>query len=468
MLHKAILTNILLTMTPLLFSPHCAAAEQPLEKQLSLRECIDIALENSSSVKRAGYALNLEGADILRSYGSFLPKLSFSTTYVPYSVSRSYTIPSGPGTGTEAEKLKSERETLDLTLVTSLNIFNGFRDYSALQAALKKEQGAKLSVTRARQAVAFDVTQNYYQVLLNQEMLAIARENLLTARDQLKLSERQFQIGLKSLPDLYQQQAETAKSELNVNQATEQVERSRLELLRRLRIDPRTRISLEPLSREKLAAEPMNPNRDTLIALAYRNRADLENRKLETDAAKWQIRQAAASWYPKIDLNFNLSTSGIESLRQTYDGYTREFTYPPLSEQLENSVGYSFVLNLSWAIFDGFQTRYQVEQAKINHMNRMLDYSDLQSDIAIDIQQAIEEYRAAAAAIESAKAGLKAAKAAYEGIKKKYDLGASGFVELSTARSALFGAMSNLSQATYKFALQKEVLDFATGTISTK
>ncbi|NTU86710.1 MAG: TolC family protein [Chlorobiaceae bacterium] len=464
-LNRSQLPGILIASLLLLLFSDLSAAEPP-QRRLSLRESISIALENASSLKKADNLVRLQGADVLRSYGSFLPKLSASAGYMPYSVSRSYSQLST--FGTETVKLKSERETLDLTLTTSLNLFNGFGDYAALQAALKKEEGAEFSLARARQAVVFDVTQNYCQVLLNQEILAIARENLLTAKDQLKLSERQFEIGLKSMPDLYQQQAETASSELSVNRAEAQLERSRLELLRRLRIDPRSGFSLEPLPKEMLSADLRKPDIDSLIALAGKNRNDLQSQKLESDAARWQIRQAASSWYPKLDLNFNVSTSGVESLRQTYSGFTVDYPYPPMAEQLENSIGYSVVLNLSWAIFDGFQTRFNVEQAKINHINQKLDYEDLQSDIALDLQQAAAEYHAAVASIASAKAGLKAAKAAYEGIKRKYDLGAAGFIELSSARAALFNAMSTLSQATYSLALQKNVLDFTSGTLSTQ
>jgi len=454
----------ILTTAILLLLPFAVLCAEPPQKRLSLQESVSIALDNASSLKKASNLVRLEGADVLRSYGGFLPRLSVSAGYVPYSVSRSYTQLSG----TETVKLKSEQETLNLTLTTSLNLFNGFRDYAALQAALNNEQGAGFSLFRARQAVVFDVTQSYYQVLLNEEILAIARENLLTAKDQLTLTERQFQIGLKSMPDLYQQQAETASSELAVNQADAQLERSRLELLRRLRIDPRTKLLLEPVSKETLSPEPLKTGIDSLIAQALLRRDDLKSKKLETDAAGWQIRQAAASWYPKLDLNFNVSTSGVESLRQTYTGDTFNYSYPPLGEQLENSIGYSVSLNFSWALFDGFQTRYNVEQAKINQINQRLDYEDLHSDIALDLQQAVTDYSSAFTRIESAKVGLKAAKSAYESIKRKYDLGASGFIELSTARAALFSAMSTLSQATYNLALQKNVLDFTSGTLSTR
>ena len=67
--------------------------------------------------------------------------------------------------------------------------------------------------------------------------------------------------------------------------------------------------------------------------------------------------------------------------------------------------------------------------------------------------------------IEKSKASLTASSSAFEDIKKKYELGATGFVELSSARAALFNARANLSQATYNLALQKSVIDFATGNI---
>ncbi|WP_223294196.1 TolC family protein [Chlorobium phaeobacteroides] len=447
----------------LFFTPSESNALEPVDKKVSLDECIAIALENASTTKKAENSLRLQGADILRSYGNFLPKISASASYIPYSLSRSYTDLTG--SANQTKKIKTKSETIDLTLTTSLNIFNGFRDYASLQAALKREDAGRFSLSRAKQAIVFDVTQAYYQVLLNQEILAITRENLLSTKDQLTLTDRQFQIGLKSMIDLYQQQAEAANSELSVIQAENQLERSRLELLRRLRIDPLTRLTLAPVPKNLFTTLPENIDINALIAAGLEKRPDLKGAELETRAAKWQITQYRGALYPKFDLNFNISTSGTESLSRSIGGDTIDYSYPPLLDQLENLTGYSVVLSMNWAIFDGFQTRYAIEQAKINYLNQRLDYDDLKSDIQIELQQAASEYSAARKSIESAKTNLKAARAAYEGIKRKYDLGAAGFVELSTSRAALFSAMSSLSQATYTLALQKNTLDFATGNV---
>ncbi|MEI8186178.1 MAG: TolC family protein [Chlorobiaceae bacterium] len=432
-------------------------------KKLSLANCIEIAVNNATSVKKAKYTLTLQGADVLRNYGKFLPKLSFSPSYTPYSLSKTYVQydPSLP-----PSKVKSENSSINLTLTTSLNLFNGFSDYASLQSALNKEQAAGYTLSRALESIVYDVTQNYYQVLLNQELLEIARENLLSVKDQLTLTDRQFQIGLKSRTDLYQQQAAAAESSLSVIQAETRMQRSMLDLLRRLQIDPLTQLVLEPVSNELNAARLLKPDIDTLVAIALERRSDLKSKEKDTQAARWQITQSRGGWYPHLDLNVSTSSGGTGYLRQNYDGYSTEYYYPPLSDQLGNSIGYSVALNLSWSIFDGFQTRYNVESAKINHFNQKLDYDDLKNNIVLDLQLAANDYASALMQIEKSKVSLTASSSAFEDIKKKYEIGATGFVELSSARASFFNARSNLSQAIYNLALQKSILDFATGTIA--
>jgi len=444
--------------------PLTGRSAEIVEKKLSLADCIEIALKNATSAKKAEYNIKLQGADVLRSYGNFLPRLSVSAGYVPYSLSRSYTTNSQYYPGTP-QKIKAENGSVNFTLTTSLNLFNGFHDYAALQSSLDNKQAARYTFSRALENVAYDVTQAYYQVLLNHELLDISRENLLAAQDQLTLTDRQFQVGLKSMIDRYQQQADVAESQLSVIKAETRWQQSMLELLRRLQTDPGTKITLESSLDDLKTVAYVKPDIDSLSAIALNRRNDLKSKELESRGAKWQITGAQAQWYPSLDLKFNASTAGTEYLRQTYNGSTTEYSYPPLSDQLGNSIGYSVALNMNWALFDGFQTRYTVESAKINQMNKLLDVADLKRNIAIDLQQAAGEYSSAFRQIETARVSLKAAHSAFEGIKKKYELGAANFIELSTGRATLFNARSTLSQATYNLALQKNVLDFTTGIV---
>lgn len=456
MVNKTLFTFLILLILPVV----PLHAESRPASVLSLQECISIAISNASPVKKAENARQLSGVDLLRSYGNFLPKVTSSASYVPRSVSRSYTVTSGTA---EAYKIRSESSSVDLSLTASLNLFNGLRDYAALQAALDRKKAAGFSLQRAKETIAWDVTQHYYQILLDQELLDIARENLKSAKDLLTLTDRQFSIGLKSITDLYQQQAETSNSDLGVINAENQLRRSKLELVRRLRIDPATEIALKPV--DAVAIGKLSPEVDiaALTASSLERRADLRAQGLERDAARQDVRQVAGARLPKLDLAFTMSSGAIDSYKTTMLGQTYDYAYPPVGRQFENGIDHAISLNLSWTIFDGFMTRYNVESAKVVSRNRQLDYEELKEGIEIDLKQVTGDYQAAFARIGAARESLKASESAAQGITRKYDLGASGFVELSAARAALFNARSTLTQALYNLALQKALLDYTSG-----
>jgi len=444
----------LLCMFPL--SLQAALQEQ---KILSLQECIRIALENSSAVRQAEHSVRLQGSDVLKSYGQFLPKVSASAAYVPSSVSKTYADPSA------ATVAETSTESVDLSLTTSLNIFNGFRDYAALQAAMKRRDAAELSLSRARQAIAYDVTQSYFRVLLDRELLKIASENLSSSRDRLLLTKRQYEIGLKPVTDYYQQQAETATNELDVIRAENALRGSRLELLRRLRLNPAEEIDAADVAEDSLLRLPRTIDRDSIVSRGLANRKDLQSAERSSLAAKWEVTRAEGQRYPSLDLSFVLATGGYPyySLNTPGTGET-VYDYPPLREQLSDLAGYSLRLTMNWTIFDGFLTRYGVEQARINYLNEGLNAGDLEHDIAIDINIAADNYTAAFKQIETSRQGLRAAGKAFETVNRKYDLGAASFVEANAARAALVAAKADYAQAVYNLALQKNVLDFTTGT----
>ncbi len=453
-------TSAIILVLALLFTPAILSAEnqqQTPKDTLSLAECIGIALDRATEIKKAAYAVRLQGSDILKSYGQFLPKVSVNATYTPRSVNRSYS------TESPSVLLKTTTERLDISLSTSLNIFNGLSDYAGLQAALQRKKAAGMTLWQARQTIVYDITQAYYQVLLNRELLRIAEENLSASKELLQLTRRQYEIGLKPVTDYYQQEAETASSELSVIKAENNLRQSRIELQRRLRTDPTENIAIADIDTAALDSLPEKANPDSLIGQALTNRKDLESASATAEAARWEITRSRAPRYPSLDLSFNLGTDGYGYYR--YNGSDLSNTLPTLSDQLSDQISYTVALSLNWSIFDGFLTQYNVEQATINYLNQELDAGDLEQDIVLDVRLASDNYNAAQHQIDAAEQSRKAAEKAFQTIQRKYELGAATFVEVQAARAALVAARSDRTQAVYNLALQQNILDFTTGSI---
>ncbi|HED30999.1 MAG TPA: hypothetical protein ENN50_04810 [Prosthecochloris aestuarii] len=86
------------------------------QKALTLDECIALALDRASGIKKAEYNLGLTGEEILKNYGQFLPKISVNASYTPVSESTTF-LPEGSSAATTSS------ERIDIGVSASLNLF---------------------------------------------------------------------------------------------------------------------------------------------------------------------------------------------------------------------------------------------------------------------------------------------------------------------------------------------------------
>lgn len=441
------------------------AFAQSSPQVLTLDDCIKTALKKATNVKTAENSLSLSGAQVLQSYGSFLPTLSATARYTPYSNSKSYQQ-TATTTGVITPLLETQTHSASYTITSTLNIFNGFKDISSLKQSLNNERATTFSLQHAKEQIAFDVSQAYLQVLLNQELLRIAKENLTSSNDQLRKTSEQAKIGAKPIADLYQQEATVSTNESSVISAENTLRTSKLSLLKRLRLDPSVEYSFtEPeTDTTRLGSEYQDVNK--LTASALEKRSDIKSSDQALKAYDWAVTRAWGGYYPQLNLNFSFGSNGSFIDKQTLNNI--ELSKPQLPgvwDQLQNLYGASVSASVSWAIFDGFQTNLNIQQAKVNYLNSKLDNEDLRIQAVSEVKQAVGEYNAAAQQLETSRKGLISAEKAFETVQERYRVGAATFVELSTSRAALVQAQSSRAQAIYNFTFQKKALAFYLGSI---
>lgn len=444
------------------------------DQKLTLDSAITIALKNATSVKTASNQLELSGADVLKSYGQFLPSLSVSAGYTLYSKSNNLeqvpftqTLSSGDTlSGISTTLYATESRRANYVISSTLNLFNGLADYATLKQSLNNQSASEYSLQRAKEQIAFDVAQAYLQILLNQELLKIAQENAIASRDQLQRIQEQVNIGSKSLSDLYQQESVLSADEYDLINAENNLRNSKIALLQRLKINPSGSYEFEIPELDTSRINEGVLEKDALLQMAFENRADIKSAEYNFMASDWGTNIAFSNYLPSLDLKFSFSSSGVLVDKQTLDGVEiQPPVLPSLSRQLEDQTNTSVSLNLSWNIFDGFLTNLNYQQAKVNYLNQKLSYEDTKLQVIAEVTQSIGDYKAAEKQLESAKKGLRSANRAYETVQEQYDVGASTFVELSGAKANFVAAKSQHAQAIYNFTFQKKLLDFFVGTL---
>jgi len=457
----------------LFFSIQASAQTPDDAKQLSLRECIQIALKNATTVQKAENTYELTGAQVLSNYGQFLPSLSLSSSYTLYSNSNNLQqtainqVVAGDTLSTiNTSIVSTESRSARYSINSSLNLFNGFSDYAALKQSLRNEDAAKYSLARAKEQIAFDVAQGYLQVLLDQELLKISQETYTASQKQLRKIQEQVRIGSKAEADLYQQEAAVSSDELAVINSENALRTSKLLLLRRLRLTPTGEYEFHTPKTDTVMLE-MKPHQEAqLIEQALTNRSDLKSAKLGMVADGWAITKARSSYYPSINLNFSFGSNGLLVDKQTIDGVEiANPVLPSISKQLKEQTSTSFSLSLNWTIFDGFLTNLNIQNAKVASENSRLDFEDLKLQVISEVKQAFGDYKAAEKQLESTQKGVVSAEKAFETVEARYKIGSATFVELANSRATFVQAQSNRAQAVFNFTFQKKVLAFYTGSV---
>jgi outer membrane protein len=441
-------------------TPHSASIPNPTRDQaipLNMNDSIQVAIKNATSVLKAQNDDKLAGAQLLQSYGQFLPSLSSTANY-NYSSGTTYyaistpTLVNGRGIHT------------GFTISSTLNLFNGLADYSNIKSFLLKKEASEWTVTRAQQQIALDISQSFLQVILDNRIVDIARKNLQESQAREKLLEAQTQLGARSLADLFRQQAQTSSDESFLLTSENKTRSDQLTFLKKMRVDITKRYRFIEPSLQETHTNEKYQNEATLLELALKSRVDLKAANSLANAAHWDVQVNSANYLPKLDL-VGTAISGAQTLFiQNVNGVSVvPASQNNLGYQLGHQINYTIGLVLTWNLFDRFLTYQNTVKARINADNQDLFSEDKKLQVESDVRNAFSSYQLAIQQLRASKKGLESAQKAYTVMEGRYKVGAANFIDLINSQAALVQAESARAQALIDFQLQSKTVEFALG-----
>ncbi|WP_297335253.1 TolC family protein [Algoriphagus sp.] len=338
-------------------------------------------------------------------------------------------------------------------LSMNVPVFNSGRRILETQAAKLALQAGENGLKRARQQVVFDVAQRYLQVLLDQELVRIATENLENQKQQLLQIEGFVDAGIRTISDLYNQQSEVARLESVLVDAKVTLENDRWAFTEYLQLETGTIPELESVafgdSDGFIFAEE---SFSELVGMAVENRVDLDQQALLVQAAKKSIQASKAMYYPRLNAYFNYNTF-FTSLDDRSPSEQLLQIYP------QNTIG----ISLSIPIFNNWQTKLSVVRARVTYQNESLREEALDRRVFQDVKLAHQNYQAALEKYRNAAVQVHAAEEAYLAVNERFRLGLSTFVDLATANQQRVSAKSDQAQAVYSLYFQETLMRFALG-----
>lgn len=290
-----------LMLTIPFFSARKAFSEKP--KELTLLECIEIALERNPAIQSAKENVIKARLQIKEAYSSILPKLSTSFQYT---------------------HLDTHDESLDPNLPTSFQAFFSTPDDSydfnvdlsqplydkGKFSVLKKQAGLGVEISKhdlesVTQEVILGTISAYLNILKAQEAIVIATESRDRLIEHLRVTKRRFEVGQVAKNDVLRAEMELANAESGLIHAQKAVTSSREHLQKILFIgeEPFTILPITHLVIEE-------KDLDEMVAFSYQKRPDYLKVNTLKELAMKGISLAKTDFLPLVSLFGQYKRSG--------------------------------------------------------------------------------------------------------------------------------------------------------------
>ena len=501
--------------TPALAVP--PRAVPPGALRLSLAEAIEIAVERAYAVRLAGVDVATARAQVREAYGSLYPRLDASSSYTrnvvqanPFAGSSAGNIFGGLGAigwlqYNESARTDGDPATAPITLdeynrrvsagqaaigynpASSSNPFGTDNQIvNALSLSQPLYSGTAFAAVRgARSLVAIqdaareqrlDETIHqtrtaYYAALLAEEQATVQRASVERSRRTSSDAALLVAQGVRPKLERLNAEVDLANAETSLVTSEARAESARDQLLLTIGLPVGAPVVLEGRLDEPPAALFLTGGLAGAAALDLR--PDVQQAQIAVRLNQVQRDITKAAMYPSLSLFADLSYVG-----NVPDDRTSIFTPDPNDPFTfqESSAGFfsdayfqpavSVGLRLNWTLFDGFQTRYRVQQNQLAIDAAEIQLEQARNAASLEVAAALRDLSSARRRLQAQRQTVGTAETAFLFASERLEEGVASQADVRISSQNLDLARLNYLQAVYDALVARSNYERATGTIA--
>ena len=421
------------------------ASAQP--KLWNLRECCDYAVEHNISIKQQENQWRQQELQLSTAKSARLPDLSASA-------GQNFSF----GRGLTAQNTYSNTNTssTSFSLGTSVPLFTGFQIPNQIKLNQLNLEAATADLEKTKNDIRMQVAQAYVQILYDMEIADVAHRQIAIDSAQVTRLQAFVDNGKAAEAELSQQKAVLANSRLTATQADNNTRLAILSLTQLLELpSPEGFNIVRPnISEFSEFSDNSDITPDAIYAEAIGIKPEILSQQLRLKGTEHSIKIAEAGNYPTLSLSGGLGTNYYT---------TSGFKSDAFGTQLKNNFSQYIGLNLSVPIFNRFQTRNNIRNARIEQENQQLQLDNTKKSLYKDIQQVYYNALNAKSKEKSSEEALKSTKDAFTLMQAKYENGKATITEFNEAKNNYLKSESDLVQARYENLYQQALIDFYRG-----
>ena len=336
-----------------------------------------------------------------------------------------------------------------LTVSLSQTLFDTGQREAANTEARRAVDAAEESTRSTRQTIILTVTQDYYQLLLNRDLVKVAEAQVARYQQTVDVTQAQIDAGTTAAKDIYQAKSDLANAQVTLLNSQNAVQTASAALKNAIGIDLSGVLQVAPLTPgDMLPPVPASGQAlslDTALAAAFAARPDVRQQQavVQSDAAALRLAQSEAGLSIKGDYVLNYQASNDVGAR---------------------GVSSQFLVSGSYPLFDAGLARGVVRITQATR-DAALDQLELvRQQVRLDVEQAYSTRQTNLEAAGLAQSAVTAAQVNYDAAIASRKEGIGTVLDITTAQATLTQAQSQYVQAVYNFYIADAQLQRAVGS----
>jgi len=415
------------------------------EQRFSLKEAVQIALENNHEIRAFKSSVSAKKSDIGIARSFLLPKITLEERFVR----------TDNPTSAFSFKLDQERFSQSDFEISALNNPDQINDFKTSLSfeqpilAIREMLGTKMAkneflaqgedLARKKEELAFKVVQSYVMVQTAKEFVNVAERALEDAKEHLRIANTRFKKGLGLFSDT-----------LRASTAVTEVEQELVSARKDLNVAKRELGLLLGMS-ESVDTDTDVPEIPLKDIDYYKDRSssrnDIRSLELRYENAKTNVRVAESGYLP---------TLGIGGSYQLNDHNV------PFGAEGDS---WNIMAFLRWELFNGSRREYEGAKAKHTVAEVEEQLSGLKKAVSFSVYEAYLGVEESRKTVELAEEALKTAEEGRRLVELRYENSLSPIVDLLDAQLNLDRARANLIAKRNEYHIAMARLGFASGTI---
>lgn len=423
-------------------------------QSLSLKECMQYALDNSAKLKVQ--AADVDDAAIARRdavLSVFTPSIS-AGTYAYSNFGRSV----DPQTNTYVSTTSFNN---GYSVSGSIVLFNGFEAVNNMKIAKTSLLMGMEGDRQLREEICLATIEAFCNVVYYKSLAEIVQEQVTTVGDALGFVRRQEELGQKGYADVVQIEADLADIEYQLITAQNNYASALLTLKDIMFWDPEEPLEIDSSDITEYegvlvpegSAEEVASVADYAVTYLPKTiiaKDKMLNAALELKTAKWKFT-------PYLSLGGGWSTSYY-----TYPGSDIHET-DPFRSQFVNNGGEYIQLTLSFPIYDRLTKYSNLSRKRNAYRKASAEYDSAVREVRAEVERAVQDMEGSRSALNQADRRALAQEASWNMNRKKFEQGLLSPVDYRKASDNLLSAKAERLGALLKWRLKSSVVRYYNG-----